>query len=67
MLIMVMSTSTKEGRDARDTIRKTWMQICSMKEPPCLVLFVIGTFGLSSSTIEDLQVEVVLNSDLLLL
>ena len=67
VLIMVMSTSTKEGRDARDTIRKTWMQICSMKEPPCLVLFVVGTFGLLSSTIEDLQVEAALNSDLLLL
>ena len=67
MLVMVMSTCTKEGRNARDTIRKTWMQTCYTKEPLCLVLFVIGTFGLPSSTIEDLQVERKLNSDLLLL
>ena len=67
MLVMVMSTCTKDGRNARDTIRKTWMQTCHTKEPPCLVKFVIGTFGLPSSTIEDLEVERKLNSDLLLL
>ena len=67
MLIMVLSTSTKSGRNARDTIRKTWMQTCHTKEPPCLVKFVIGTFGLPSSTIKDLEDEQKVNSDLLLL
>ena len=67
MLVMVMSNCTKEGRNARDTIRKTWMQTCHTKEPPCLVKFVMGTLGLPSSTVEDLELERKLNSDLLLL
>ena len=67
LLIMVLSTSSKSGRDSRDTIRKTWMQTCHMKEPPCLVRFVIGTFGLPSSTIKDLEDEQKVNTDLLLL
>ena len=67
MLIIVLSTSSKSGKDSRDTTRKTWMQTCHTKEPPCLIKFVIGTFGLPSSTIKDLEDEQKVNNDLLLL
>ena len=67
ILIMVLSTSSKSGKDRRDAIRKTWMQTCHKKEPPCLVKFVIGTFGLPSSTIKNLKDEQKVNTDLLLL
>ena len=67
ILIMVLSTSSKSGKDRRDAIRKTWMQTCHKKDPPCLVKFVIGTFGLPSSTIKNLKDEQKVNTDLLLL
>ena len=34
IVIVVLSTSRKEGRDARDTIRNTWAQDYHKKAPP---------------------------------
>ena len=67
IFIVVLSTSTKEGRDFRDTIRNTWAQDCHNRTPPILITFSIGTLGLSSSVITDLAAEDEVHDDLLLL
>ena len=65
--IVVLSTSTKGGRAARDTIRKTWAQDCHNRTPPILVKFSIGTLGLSPLEMDDLAAEDKVHGDLLLL
>ena len=67
IFIVVLSTSRKEGRDARDTIRKTWAQDCHNRTPPILVTFSIGTLGLSPSEMDNLAAEDKIHGDLLLL
>ena len=67
IFIIVLSTCSEGGRDARDTIRKTWVQDCHNKVPPVLVKFSIGTVGLSSSEIGNLTAEDKVHGDLLLL
>ena len=67
IFIIVLSTCSEGGRDARDTIRKTWAQDCHNKVPPVLVKFAIGTVGLSSSEIGNLTAEDKVHGDLLLL
>ena len=67
ILIIVMSTCSKSGSIARDTIRKTWAQDCRNKVPPILVKFAIGTLGLLSSQMDNLTVENEAHGDLLLL
>ena len=67
IFIVVLSTSTKKGRDARHVIRKTWIQKCQHRVPPILVKFAIGTDGLSHSENEDLINEDKIHNDLLLL
>ena len=67
IFIIVLSTCSKGGRDARDTIRKTWAQDCRNKVPPVLIKFAIGTVGLSSSEIGNLTAEDKVHGDLLLL
>ena len=56
ILIIVLSTCSKSGSIARDTIRKTWVQDCRNKVPPILVKFAIGTLGLSYSQMDSLTV-----------
>ena len=67
VLIVVLSTSTKGGRAARDTIRKTWAQDCHNRTPSIVVKFSIGTFGLSPSEVDNLAAEDQVHGDLLLL
>ena len=67
ILFVVLSTNTKEGRDSRDTIRKTWGQDCHNRTPPILVKFSIGTLGLPPSVMNDLAAEDQVHGDLLLL
>ena len=67
IFIVVLSTSTKKGRDARRVIRKTWIQKCQHRVPPILVKFAIGTDGLSHSENEELINEDKIHNDLLLL
>ena len=67
IFIVVLSTSSKEGRDFRDTIRKTWAQDCHNRAPPILVKFSIGTLGLSPSEMDNLAAEDKVYGDLLLL
>ena len=67
IFIVVLSTSTKKGRDARYAIRKTWIQKCQHRVPPILVKFAIGTDGLSHSENEELINEDKIHNDLLLL
>ena len=67
IFIVVLSTGTKKGRDARDVIRNTWAQSCLHKSPPILVKFAIGTLKASFSEIEDLTAEDQVYGDLLLL
>ena len=67
IFIVVLSTSTRKGRDARDTVRRTWAQDCRNRSPPLLVKFAIGTLELSSSETEDLSAEDKTYGDLLLL
>ena len=67
ILIIVLSTCSKSGSIARDTIRKTWVQDCRNKVPPILVKFAIGTLGLLSSQMDSLTVENEAHGDLLLL
>ena len=67
IFIVVLSTSRKEGRDFRDTIRKTWAQDCHNRIPPVLVKFSIGTLGLSPSEMDNLAAEDKIHGDLLLL
>ena len=67
IFIVVLSTSTKKGRDARYVIRKTWIQKCQHRVPPILVKFAIGTDGLSHSENEELIAENKIYNDLLLL
>ena len=67
IFIVVLSTSSKEGRDFRDTIRKTWAQDCHNRAPPILVKFSIETLGLSPSEMDNLAAEDKVHGDLLLL
>ena len=67
IFIVVLSTSSKKGRDARYVIRKTWIQKCQNRVPPILVKFAIGTDGLSHSEKEELINEDKIHNDLLLL
>ena len=67
IFIVVLSTSSKKGRDARYVIRKTWIQKCQNRVPPILVKFAIGTDGLSHSENEELINEDKIHNDLLLL
>ena len=67
ILFVVLSTSTKEGKDSRDTIRETWGQDCHNRTPPILVKFSIGTLGLPPSEMDNLAAEEKVHGDLLLL
>ena len=67
ILIIVLSTCTKKGKDNRDAIRDTWAQYGRNKVPPILVKFCIGSLGLSPSDIAGLAAEDQVHGDLLLL
>ena len=66
-LLVVLVLSSPKGKERRDAIRDTWKAYAKSEDFSVLVMFVVGTVGLSSSDMEALMLEKDLNHDLVFL
>lgn len=69
LLILVMSSSTDDGKIRRQTIRETWVSLMDSQPTasPVMVRFIIGTRELQQSICDELYLERSVHKDIVLL
>lgn len=69
LLILVMSSSTDDGKIRRQSIRETWLLLMDLQSTasPVMVRFIIGTRELQQNICDELHLEQSVHEDIVLL